>query len=273
MNLSSLFQQEERESIEKWCRAHTQHAYLGDYTSLCRVLGDLLMYVDTRDQSLTPHMLLSGFWEMWVTQAIARYVKPGMRCLDIGANCGYYTLLLASLVGATGLVEAWEPYERLARLLEKSIAVNGFSEIASVEELAASNSSREQTLFARIDLLGSSSLSEINAANERPQVKVVRVDEVWDSPVDFVKIDVQGHEMEALEGMRGLIEKSPKIAIALEFSPEEYPDPMAALATIQSYGLSIRTIGTDGMVRHIAAEQAVVPDTGDHRMLWLSKAT
>lgn len=270
MNLASLFQQEERESIEKWCRAHATSAYLGEHKALCRVLGDLLMYVDTRDVSIAPHMMMNGFWETWVTQAIARYVKPGMRCIDVGANCGYYTLLLASLVGETGHVSAFEPYEPLVKLLRQSIQVNGFSERVQVYPAAASDQQGQAILHVRDDRLGDSTLVPAEAWAFH-QVPTIQLDQCA-TTIDFVKIDVQGYELQVLAGMQELIERSPSIAIALEFSPGEHANPAAALETIRGYGLSIRTIGTDGMIRHIAAEQAVVPDTGDHRMLWLSKA-
>ena len=52
MKLRDLFGAEDRSALEKWCRAHTQQAYVGDHRALCRVLGKFLMYVDTRDLSI-----------------------------------------------------------------------------------------------------------------------------------------------------------------------------------------------------------------------------
>src|SRR5262245_27706135 len=78
------------------------NAYLGDHISLCRVLGRYSMYVDTRDIGFSSHMLLSGFWEMWVTEAIVARVKPGMRVVDCGANLGYFSLIMADLAGPAG---------------------------------------------------------------------------------------------------------------------------------------------------------------------------
>lgn len=276
MNLSSVFQQEERETIEKWCRSHATSAYLGDHRALCRVLGELWMYVDTRDLSVTPHMIMNGFWESWVTQAVVRYVKPGMRCLDIGANCGYYTLLLASLVGPHGLVTAYEPYEPLARLLTQSVTVNGFGARVTVEDSAVGDYSGSALLHSRFDLLGSSTLGVLAGSSEHGPVTQVRLDDVEalsQAPIDFVKIDVQGSEILVLDGMRQIIERSPKIAIAMEFAPSDFENPLGALEKIRSFGFTIRTIGTDGTVRHISAEQCIEPDTGEHRMLWLSKGT
>lgn len=279
MKLKSLFQQEDRTLIEKYCRSNWQYAYLGDHTGQCRVLGELLMYVDTRDLSLTPHMIMNGYWEMWVSQAIASFVKPGMRCIDVGANCGYFTLLLAELVGPTGIVEAYEPQERLADLIKKSITVNGFGKQAMVQCSAVGDYSGSTVLNTLPGMTGSASLLGLcEPRMESESVRIVSLDDMgWGQentpPVDFVKIDIQGLEMKALAGMRKMIARSPKIAIAMEFTPTDHQDPEAALLTIQEeFGLRIGEIGTDGLVRPIAIVDAAKTDPGGFRMLWLTRA-
>lgn len=270
MKIRDLFAAEDRSAIEKYCRQHTQQAYLGDHTALCRVLGQFLMYVDTRDLSLAPHLLMNGYWEMWVTQAIVDYVKPGMRCIDVGANFGYFALLLAELAGDKGEVIACEPQKRVFDLLVSSTVVNG----AMVRPIwaAISDLPGQAQLYVHDLMLGSASLGVFEGAYQQAStVPVLTLDEFVRTPVDFVKIDVQGHEMNVLWGMEEVIKRSPKIAIAMEFTPAEHEDPLAALKEIQSYDLSIRTIGTDGQVRPIKLEDAAKADTGDHRMLWLSK--
>lgn len=280
MKLANLFKQDDRTLIENYARGRTQTSYLGDHTALCCVLGELLMYVDTRDASLTPHMLMNGYWEMWVSQAIASYVKPGMRCIDVGANCGYFTLLLAELVGDQGLVCAYEPQERLADLVRRSLHVNGFGKQGMVEEQAVGDAMGSSCVLNTIPhLMGSASLLALSEPHvEQVTVSMVTLDDTgWgeeDSPpVDFVKIDIQGLEMQALAGMRKLIARSPKIAIAMEFTPSDHERPEAALLKIQEeFGLRLGEIGTDGLVRPIAIVDAAKTDVG-FRMLWLTRAS
>jgi len=270
MKLRDLFGAEDRSALEKWCRAHTQQAYVGDHRALCRVLGKFLMYVDTRDLSLAPHLLLNGYWEMWVTQAIVDYVKPGMRCIDVGANFGYYTLLLKELAGDKGSVTAYEPQPRVAELLIDTLMINGGDDIC--HPVAASDYEGMRPLFLSNRLMGSASLRFAEGLMS-PDAKVfcARLDENHEH-ADFVKVDAQGHELEVLRGMKGLIERSPKIAVALEFTPADHVSPLDALREIQGMGFpELRSIGTDGQVRAVTIEDAVSPDTGDHRMLWLQK--
>lgn len=270
MKLTELFRQAERDTIEAWCRGKTQTAYLGKHHALCRVLGTFLMYVDTIDRSLTPHLMLDGYWEMWVTQAIMSFVKPGMVCIDVGANYGYFTLLLAELVGERGSVAAYEPQRSVVEKLQANIELNGFAARARAERRAVSYDCMEGSLFTDSRWLGSASLNDFGAEAQE-KVPVVSLDRDFfgrEAPVDFVKIDVQGEEMQVLRGMQGILARSPKIAIAMEFTPGV--NARQDLEAIQGYGLKIATIGHDGIVRPIGLDEAARADTGDHRMLWLT---
>ncbi len=272
MKIRQLFQAENRSAIEDWCQAKAKVCYQGDHTAFVRTLGNFLLYVDTRDHSLAPHLQADGFWEMWVTQAIVEYVRPGMCCVDVGANFGYYTLLLAELTGSAGQVTAYEPQKRVHDLLRRSILVNGADAWTFGRRMAAANVEGHGQLYVNDELMGSASLTQTERLFPEYEVPLVLLDrQPIRRPVDFVKIDAQGHELQVLEGMQGIIRESKKIAIAMEFSPGEHEDPKAAIETILSYGLTLRAIGTDGQVRAVSPADAAKADTGDHRMLWLSK--
>ena len=91
-----------KRALEALCRARAQPVYLGGNEALCRILGRYKLYVDTRDKGLCAHLLLDGYWEMGLTMHIARHVRAGMTAIDVGANFGYYTVLLGALVGEDG---------------------------------------------------------------------------------------------------------------------------------------------------------------------------
>ena len=97
---------QDRGALESASRRMCQTARLSDDQLICRVLGKYIMYVDPRDRGITPHLALNGFWEAWVTVALARLIQPGWRCVDVGANVGYFTLLMADAVGPDGRVAA-----------------------------------------------------------------------------------------------------------------------------------------------------------------------
>ncbi len=124
-----------RADNESAIRARARPVYLGGHSAIARVLGRYRMFVDTRDLSISVHLLTEGYWEMWVTEAMLAVIKPGMTVLDIGANLGYFTLLMADLVGPDGRVLAFEPNPEMAGCLRQSLAVNGFGN-ARLHELA-----------------------------------------------------------------------------------------------------------------------------------------
>ena len=79
-----------------------------------------MLLVDTRDRSLTPHLALTGHWEWDVERALVRLLRRGQRIVELGANMGYHTLTMASVVGRTGRIDAFEPNPRLHALLTDS---------------------------------------------------------------------------------------------------------------------------------------------------------
>jgi FkbM family methyltransferase len=116
-----------RDVAEAEIRATCRTVYLGEHEALTRILGRYKMYVDTRDIGIASHLMMEGYWEMWVTEAMMRLLRRGAVVADVGANLGYFTLLMADLTGAEGHVLSFEPNPELARRLRKSIDVNGFA--------------------------------------------------------------------------------------------------------------------------------------------------
>ena len=98
-----------RQRLEAAIRRRVQTAYLGEGVVLARILGRQKIFLRSADRGFACHLMLDGFWEIWLTQYLAGCVRPGMTVIDVGANYGYYTLLLADAVGEAGHVIAVEP--------------------------------------------------------------------------------------------------------------------------------------------------------------------
>ena len=118
---------EPREIAEGEIRGLCRTSYLGDHQALTRILGRYKLYVDTRDIGIASHLMLDGYWEMWVTEAMMRLLRRGAVVADVGANLGYFTVLMADLTGADGHVLSFEPNPQLAPLVRKSVEINGFA--------------------------------------------------------------------------------------------------------------------------------------------------
>jgi len=208
------------------------------------------MYVNSRDVGVTPFLLEWGCYEKYETELFKRLVKKGMVVVDIGANIGYYTLLAAHLVGDEGKVFAFEPDPYNYDLLCKNIDVNGYRNVIPVQK-AVSSKSGETELFLDKSNLGGHSLSEANVDKGASiTVEVTSLDDYFknkDCEIDVIKMDVQGSEMEVLEGMTNTINQSDNLKIITEFWPiglrNTGSSPAGFLNKLVEYGFALYQIG------------------------------
>lgn len=196
--------------------------YVGDHLALTRIQNRFLMYADTRDFGLSPHLLVDGAWEPGLTRLLERFVRPGMTVVDIGANYGYFTLLAASLIyPGEGLVYAIEPHPRNFEILQKNVAMNWLGKWVRCFQCALLDVSRPIELHSAPGLLGASSLFVKNLEGQTFQpipVTARPLDEVVSGPVDVIKMDAEGSEPLIFEGMTEVLKCSRRLKILMEFN-------------------------------------------------------
>ena len=166
-------------------------------------------YLDSKS-TIAQYLMLAGSYEKGTTRLFRDLVKEGMVVLDIGANVGYYSLIVAQLVGEKGAVFAFEPAPDNLALLARNIKVNGFSNITPVPK-AVSNKTGKGRLFLGNDTVSHSMYERHEKGSI--EIEVTSLDVFMENinrPVDLVKIDVEGSEMRVLEGMLETIRK-PKL--------------------------------------------------------------
>ena len=111
-----------------------------------RLFGKYRFEMDLRLGRLQKVFYLKpGLYEPQTERFIRHRVKPGMTVLDIGANTGYTTLLLADMVGRHGQVHAFEPMPVLHALLSKNVQSNGLTQV-HLHQFALSDRKGETTL-------------------------------------------------------------------------------------------------------------------------------
>jgi FkbM family methyltransferase len=219
-----------RADFEAACKANTSYHYLGNCLGLCQVLTRCKVFVDTRDMGVAPHFILDGFWESWVSQFMATIIETGNICLDVGANFGYYSILMAELTGEGGKTIAVEPNPDLARLLR--CTSNLQSRNFMVSETGLSNKAGTATLNIPEGHFGSASihktLSRQWGKNRRVKVPLKTMDQLVKefglAKVDVIKMDVEGLEPLVFEGMKKTIADNPQLKIIMEYTPEAYGD-------------------------------------------------
>jgi len=268
-------QTQSRQRNEAVIRELCSNAYLGDGRSLCRVLGRYKMIVDTTDVGLSSHLLLDGYWEMWLTELLTRLIKPGMKVVDVGANLGYFSLLMADLVGPGGHVHAFEPNTDLARRMAQSLAINGFEGIATVHEQALADSETDVLLIVPTDepknghLLPADHPVSGDTTTESRLMRTRRLDsyaELLDA--DFIKIDADTSELAIWHGMAGILATRRPLTIVLEFARMRYADPGAFVDQIISDGFTLAEITLEAGIQPTTREAILAaPPTEDVMLL------
>lgn len=214
-------------------RALCRNAFLGGDMAVCRVLGRYRMFVDTSDVGLSTFLLLDGYWEMWTTEAMLRFIRPGMTAVDIGANLGYFTMLMADLVGPTGRVVAFEPNPRMAERARRSAHVNGFAPFTQIHEVALSDEPGDTVMFVPPTEPKNAHFSQPSGRDGEIRVRVQRAD-AFDAlrDADFIKIDTEGAEDAVWRGMAGLLRRNRPLTVFMEFTPARYGDAAGFLDAI-----------------------------------------
>jgi len=171
-----------------------------------------------------------GSYEKHFAELFSYLVRPGDRCVDVGANVGVHTVRLARLVGQNGEVIAIEPDPEVARRIHRNIAINGLTNVRIISA-AASERVGETRLYrpsprdtnrARASLMHHPYLTGVTTT-----VPAVTVDDVCaGQPVALIKIDVGGHEAAVVRGAADTIAGNAP-AIVFEYAPELLDDVVA----------------------------------------------
>ncbi len=149
-----------------------------------------------------------GFYEKAETEFISDIIKKDDVCVDIGANFGYYTLLMASKA-IEGKVYSFEPVPLYFHLLSCNAIINNFNNVI-LNKWAVSNINGEAEFFIPSD----GAYASLKDTKRKPQLKKIKVplvtldkyiEDNHVNRVDFIKIDVEGAEKLVLEGASKLL--------------------------------------------------------------------
>lgn len=160
--------------------------------------------------------------ELIVTELIKRKITKNMTVLDIGAYHGYYTLLASKLVGNHGKVYAFEPLTHSLNTLKDNITLNNFKNI-TISDYALHSEKIDLPLRNRheascIDLICKDVPETLSVAH------CISFDEFSKQlnigKVDFVKMDIEGSELKALQGMENTL-RTYKPQLLIELHPRK----------------------------------------------------
>ena len=165
--------------------------------------------------------ILTGEIEPSQTDLMKKIVKPSMNVFDLGANFGWFTLVLSKLVGSSGQVYSFEADPYLVNILEENVKLNNFSNI-SIQPIAVSNKTGTSKFSLNEFYDTRSQLDSISHSKNTIDVKITSLDDFCLKEnlkkVDLIKMDIEGSELKTLEGMRKIILDNPHLKIITEFN-------------------------------------------------------
>lgn len=223
--------------------------YMGGTEVLTRIFTGQKMFVDTRDISESPHLIIDGIWEAEISYLFTKLIQPGDIVFDVGATYGYYGVVagveLRQKEGAKlFLIDAnpiYEPY------MIKNLTVNGQIGYSTVSTVAISGKDGELELNVLKDDWASSTFQTIEEFDKHRTApyevdKTIKVQattldkyakEHGVDSADLIKLDIEGLEEESYPGMAKLIKNSPNLKILFEFTTESYKEPKKLYAQIR----------------------------------------
>lgn len=166
--------------------------------------------------------LFSGTFESGEIRFVDKYLKSGMTALDIGAHHGLYTVLASKRVGSAGIVIAFEPSPRERKQLLRNIRLNRCLNVRVEPYALGRERSRAELYIVESGEDGCNSLRPpvVDGSTHRISVEVVTLDQVLSRngirSVDFLKLDVEGAELETLQGAIKLLRGRPRPVLLVE---------------------------------------------------------
>lgn len=195
------------------------------------------MYVNVFDPDLSMrhtfrHYALKRVHEESTTALFYKVVKKGDVVVDLGANIGYFTLLAARLVGREGKVYAFEPEPRNYGYLLKNIQLNGYDNVIAVQKAVGDKPGTVKLFICSYDTGHHTIQSYAGIRAYRPdfvahkeefvEVGMVTLDDFFgevSTPINVIKMDIEGAEVLALSGMERIIKANRDLTMIVEFFP------------------------------------------------------
>ena len=227
-------------------------------------IGGVKVVIDGNEAEFGRFIAHHGAWEPHVVNEIKSRLSEGDVFVDIGANVGVMSFHAARTVGTSGRVISFEPKPENVQAFLRGVLVNGFENVT----LFPFGASDAASIFS---LQGSSNAYLTEASFDATIAQCFAADAVL-SPeprIDFIKIDIEGHEPFAINGLKQTIDRCHPV-ILCEFNPrclQDYagkaPDAFADMLFATSHG-TIEVLHHNG--EH--EETFTISDTNDLMQLW-----
>lgn len=213
-------------------------------------------------------------FEPYTVRLFKKAIRPGATVLDIGANIGSFSLIAARQAGPQGKVYAFEPGPDNFEILNRNIRLNQYTNIVAIPKAVGDKS--QAVTFSLADCPGVHSLFPPPHVTTLSTIVVecITVDAFLNGEsVDVIKMDIEGSEPYALEGMKQTVARSRSLTLFVEMNPASLSqagvEPEALLAKLEGLGFDVKVIDEDsGSLR--TATKAFLQDARNKPPGWFA---
>jgi FkbM family methyltransferase len=160
-----------------------------------------------------------GEYEPGCVRALREHLPEGSVCVDVGANVGYFSILMSQIVGKQGQTIAFEPMPETVEVLRENIEVNHLENVIVVAAAASDESGSVEILSDATDRATKTASMvgyHVEGPAQKTIVRCIRLDDYFDGSMrlpSLIKIDVEGAELMALKGAREIIARANPVLI------------------------------------------------------------
>src|SRR5665213_143204 len=185
------------------------------------------------DRLINDSLERTGMWEAWQLALMSRVIKPNFTCVDIGANIGINAMFMARLC-PEGRVFAFEPFVAIYDVLARNVEQNKLTNLTAINK-GISCAAGSMHMITSLEAVGGAHVTEAGPVASDTHATglfhFARLDEELRArgvgKVDFMKVDVEGHELKALASAVPYL-SDPDIQLFIEFNPRELRRPAPA---------------------------------------------
>jgi len=197
-------------------------------------------------------------YEPATTQLFKSLLREGMTVIDVGAHVGYFALLSARLVGPRGRVYAFEAEPSTYKVLVENVELNRYENVVPLDHAVSGRPGLADLFLGRATGEGISLLNRLysgGAGEARVAVAATTLDDFLASQgephIDLLKMDIEGWEVRALEGMGRLLQRPSPPKLIIEFYPDGLQssgaEPCDLLRKLTGLGFHGSIIGERGL--------------------------
>ncbi|MDC0968021.1 FkbM family methyltransferase [Alphaproteobacteria bacterium] len=212
------------------------------------------IFLDLITPGISKTLAIYGSREDDMKFLISKYLKKDMNVLDCGSNIGFYPIYQRNIIGNNSKIFCFEPDDRNYELLKKNIDSFDKSQNTFIYKKGLAENNEEKNII----ITDESNLNTISTGNDEKFFSKYKVNELKkiecisidsfiaqiNTNIDFIRMDIEGYEVEVLRGMRNTLSKM-KPRILIEIHPHFYDkqrDFSSELTFLFNQGYSVRAL-------------------------------